>query len=226
MSARVIVALDNMDESSALALAKALSGLVWGFKVNDLLLQCGTPILGKLCAYGQVFADAKIHEIPNTTKNSVHRLAQAGASIITVHASGGGAMLAAAKEAAGDVLVCAVTVLTSLSDADSRGIYSSSSKEAVIRFAALAAQSGLNGIICSPQELTALNEDKRCAALTKVCPGVRPSWYGKADDQNRVATPKQAIIDGASLLVVGRPITSAKDPVEAAKRIEAEVANV
>lgn len=226
MKPRVIVALDNLDESSALELAATLSGTVWGFKVNDLLLQCGVSILEKLRAHGGVFADAKVHEIPNTTRNSVKRLASAGASIITVHASGGGAMLAAAKEAAGDTMVCAVTVLTSLSDADTRSIYSSTSQEAVIKFASIASQSGIDGVICSPQELIALNEDKRCKELIKVCPGVRPDWYATPDDQSRVATPAAAIKDGASLLVVGRPIVSAKDPLAAAKRIEDEIAKL
>ncbi|MCL4130680.1 UNVERIFIED_CONTAM: hypothetical protein GTU68_038683 [Idotea baltica] len=212
-----------MDEPSALKLASELSGEVWGFKVNDLLLECGVSIIQKLGQHGKVFADAKVHEIPNTTKNSVRRLSKAGASIITVHASGGRAMLQAADDAAGEALVCAVTVLTSLTDADSQEIYSSDSKSKVISFARLVKESGLGGIICSPQELVALNQDEDCRSLAKVCPGVRPSWYGKADDQNRVATPEQAISDGASLLVVGRPITSAENPVEAAKKIEAEI---
>ena len=116
---RVIVALDGMSESDAMALAERLSGSVWGFKVNDLLLHCGVPIVEKLKAYGGVFADPKLHDIPNTVKNGVSRLVSAGADILTIHASGGTAMIQAAMAARGSASGSA-SALTGIVNASER----------------------------------------------------------------------------------------------------------
>lgn len=223
MEKRIIVALDGIPREDALELAKTLSGLVWGFKVNDLLVECGIEIVSALKEYGGVFADAKLHDIPNTVSNGVKRLQGAGADLITIHASGGAKMIAAAAQAAGEARILAVTVLTSLGEDDSQGIFGRSPAEAVLGFARLARSSGASGIVCSSHELTLLGEDQELADLLKVIPGIRPRWYATADDQKRVKGPAQALQEGADLLVIGRPITKHEDPAQAVELIEDEI---
>ncbi len=220
MKERIIVALDGMNGEQALALAGTLGSKVWGFKVNDLLIQEGVSIITSLKRFGKVFADAKLHDIPNTVGNGVKALAGAGADIITVHVSGGRAMLKAAASNAGNAKIVAVTVLTSFSEEDSLEIFQRKPLAAILDFAALAEASGVHGITCSPQELDDLREVKQ---LFKVTPGVRPSWYGKADDQKRVLTPKQALDKGSDFLVIGRPITGDENPAAAVQRIVEEL---
>src|SRR5689334_17776634 len=120
MKDKIIVALDGMTRSEALELATALKGSVWGFKVNDLLIQCGLEIVRELKKFGGVFADPKLSDIPNTVGNSVRVLAAAGADLITVHASASAASLKAAVAEAGPSRILAITVLTSMSDEDSK----------------------------------------------------------------------------------------------------------
>ena len=221
---KIIVALDKMSCADSLKLAKQLAESVWGFKVNDLLIAEGVSIIERLRKFANVFADAKVHEIPNTTANSVSRLADAGANLITVHASGGETMLSAATEASGSADILAVTVLTSLAENDARGLFGRSAEDATVYLAGLAAKAGAWGIVCSPKELRTLARVEQLSKLQRVCPGVRPEWYGVSDDQKRVATPVQAVADGAGLLVIGRPITTAEDPVEAVAQINEELA--
>ena len=219
MAAKIIVALDAMNQEQALSMASRLKGEVWGFKVNDLLLECGVSIIKDLSAFGGVFADAKIHEIPNTAKNSVDKLSAAGADLITVHASGGVGMLSAAAEASGSAKILAVTLLTSLTELDSNKIYGNDSADTVKRFIEFAVEGGVEGVVCSPQELPLFQEIEGANSLLRVTPGIRPEKYGVADDQARVATPKLASEAGADFLVIGRPITQAEDPEIAARNI-------
>lgn len=222
---RIIVALDGMTEAHALKLAERLAHSVWGFKVNDLLLEHGVGIISRLKAFGSVFADPKLHDIPNTVANGVQRLEEVGADLITVHASGGGKMLEAAAKSAKRAKVLAVTALTSLVESDTRSIYGRSPAETVIDFAGLAISSGIKGIVCSPQELTVVAKIPGAENLTKVTPGIRPTWHGKADDQSRAATPASALAAGATLLVIGRPITEHASPEEAVRQINLELAS-
>lgn len=215
-ASRVIVPLDGISEAEALELAQRLEGHVWGFKVNDLLMQSGLRIITALKAHGHVFADPKLHDIPNTVANGVRRLADVGADLITIHASGGSAMVAAARAASADAKILAVTVLTSMTDADAQAVYTDSAADAVTRLASLAVEAGAHGVVSSPLELPQLAADPTTAAALKVTPGVRPSGYGVADDQRRTRTPAEAVEAGADLLVIGRPITGAADPVQAA----------
>ena len=219
----IIVALDAMTEADALSTAKHLSGYVWGFKVNDLLIDCGLSIVSKLKAYGNVFADPKLHDIPNTVVNGVRKLDDAGADLITLHASGGLKMIQAGVAAAKNAKVIAVTLLTSMSEADSMHVYQRNPAAAVLHFAKLTADAGAAGIVCSPKELALLLEQPEFSKLEKVVPGVRPEWYGKADDQTRTDTPKAALTAGATYLVIGRPIIQHRDPVEAAELILKEL---
>lgn len=198
----IIVALDGLSEQEALAIAKQLSGKVWGFKINDLLY---SGILQKLARHGRVFADAKLHDIPNTVGNSVRRLSKLGARMISVHASGGRDMIRAAVRARGKSKIVAVTVLTSRHKSDDEF-------KVLVRSAHAA---GAQGIVCSAYELPL----RRPGKLFTVVPGIRPTWYRKKDDQRRTVTPAVALAAGADYLVVGRPITRTRDPLHALHRI-------
>lgn len=223
----VIVALDGMQTEQALDLAKRLSGKVWGFKVNDLLVSEGARVVTKLKALGSVFADPKLYDIPNTVSNSIRQLSDAGADLITVHAGGGPKMISAAVASASkskhQSKILAVTVLTSFSEEESVRLFGRSSLEAVQFYADLAAGAGTHGIVCSPLELTELAKNQSLKSLLKVVPGIRPSWYGKKDDQSRTLTPRQALDAGATHLVIGRPVTDDSDPLAAVAKIEAEL---
>lgn len=174
-----------------------------------------------------VFLDLKLHDIPETVERAVAQASQLGAHLVTVHASGGRSMLkrAVARAAAegGHVAICAVTVLTSLDDADLRDIgMNGSPNEAAVRLARVAFDEGVRWFVCSPAEVRSLR-----AALGKdavlVTPGVRPA-NAALGDQKRVATPEQAIADGADWVVVGRPIRDADDPLAAARAIASAIA--
>jgi orotidine-5'-phosphate decarboxylase len=174
-----------------------------------------------------VFADVKFHDIPNTVAGAAREIAQLGVAFFNIHASGGTAMMRAAKQAAAEtgpqVKVIGVTVLTSLTDGDLAAIgQSPPASTQVERLAKLAQASGLDGVVCSPQEIGIVR--RACgAAFLVVTPGVRPAGADLAD-QRRVMSPAQAIAAGADILVIGRPITAAADPGEAARVIAEEVA--
>jgi orotidine-5'-phosphate decarboxylase len=184
-----------------LSIAKILKGLVWGFKVNDLLYE-NVSIIRELKKYGGVFVDVKLYDIPNTVANSVKRLSKAGADIITVHASGGIEMMKSAKKNSGKSKIIAVTILTSSS--------LNSPNQQVVKLAKEAIEAGLDGIVCSGHELKAVNRLSGIKSRLKIVPGIRPKWYKAKDDQKRKMTPNEAIKLGADYLVIGRPITKAK----------------
>lgn len=220
----VIVALDGMSREQALSLARKLEGKVWGYKVNDLLLDCGVEIVSALAEYGRVFADPKLNDIPNTVKNSVKKLVDAGANIITVHGSAGEIALSEAQEIAGECDILAITVLTSFSPAGAEKVFRQAVPDAVLHFAQIAKSSGVRGVVCSPQELSLLSAEPLLDNLKRVTPGVRPEWYQQSgDDQSRVMTPAKALAEGASLLVIGRPICAAEDPLEAVAKLDQEL---
>lgn len=224
-AAPVILALDDMSESEALSLARCVGGRIWGTKINDLLLGSGAEIIARLKAYGKVFCDTKLHDIPNTVAHQVALLDRAGADLITLHCSGGAEMLRAAVEARrGSARLLGVTVLTAFSDQATREIYGQDAGEQVRRMTALALECGLDGIICSPVDLSMAEAADPAHNLLRVTPGVRPAWYGTPDDQSRTLPPDAAIKGGADLLVIGRPITTADDPPAACERIVAELA--
>jgi len=221
MNSPVIVALDKISANEAIKLTGAIAPVVWGVKVNDLLLEEGISIIKELKAITRVFADPKLHDIPNTVGNSVARIAGAGADLITVHASGGPRMIAAAVEKKMTAKVLAVTALTSLEEAEAERVYGRKSTELVKHLGELAIEAGADGLVSSPQELSLKFESKR--EFIRVTPGIRPKTESdddsKEDDQRRTATPKEAVQSGADLVVIGRPITEASNPLEAAKRI-------
>jgi len=221
---RLIVALDFPSAASALQVVDRLEGRVSWFKVGlELYLAAGPSIVDTLRNRGfQIFVDLKLHDIPNTVAGAVHSLAAHGASLLTVHASGGRPMLLAAVEAAAHNPdgpgILAVTVLTSM---DSEQLAQTGVPGAigpqVQRLAELAASAGVAGMVCSPLEVAQLRSTLGNEPLL-VVPGIRPTG-ASADDQSRIATPSSAISDGASHLVVGRPIAQAPDPAAAAAAI-------
>jgi len=225
---RLIVALDFPDASAALACADKLAGSVSWFKVGlELYLAAGDSVVSELKRRGHhVFLDLKLHDIPNTAASAVRSLARLEPDLLTVHAAGGRAMLTAASEAARSLphppRLLAVTVLTSMDAAAlaETGV-SASPVEQVLRLARLAAECGLDGMVCSPAEAAALHSALPKALL--VTPGIRPAG-ADAGDQKRIATPQFALAAGASKLVIGRPITAAADPKVAAQAILSDMA--
>ena len=220
----IFVALDTQDVHRAAAIARDVSGIAAGVKLGlEFFYANGEEGVLRIAEHEtRVFLDLKLHDIPNTVEKAVRALAHLQPAILTVHAAGGRAMMAAAKAAAPpDTKVIGVTVLTSLDQADlaSIGVDSSPASQ-VERLAALAREAGLDGIVCSGAELAGAR-----AAWPEgffVVPGVRPAG-ADVGDQKRVVTPVQALTDGASLLVIGRPITAAPNPRRAIMDIAASL---
>ncbi len=226
---RTFVALDTVDLSQALELVNVLRGHVGGVKIGKefftafgpegvrAITDCGMPI----------FLDLKFHDIPNTVSGAIKASLLFSPYMVNVHACGGETMMRAAMRSAEESgqdrpLVLGVTVLTSMDESDLRGIGVENSVSAqVFRLALLCQSSGLDGVVCSAQEVEGLR--KHLGKNFKlVVPGIRPNW-SKKNDQKRVVTPAEAIAIGADYLVIGRPITGAVDPVEAADNIAAEI---
>ena len=225
---RVFAALDMTDPGAAAALARALAGAIAGVKLGLEFFGANGPAgVAHVAATGvPVFLDLKFHDIPNTVAGAVRAVRALKPALLTVHAGGGATMLRAAAEAAREgggaaSRVVAVTVLTSLDDADLSAVgQRGPALDQVRRLAALARETGLDGVVCSPHEVAALARDHG-PGFTLVVPGIRPA-SAAAGDQKRVMTPAEAVRAGATYLVVGRPITAAPDPVAAARAIEAE----
>ncbi len=225
---RLIVALDFPSVASALAQVDRLEGRCRWFKVGlELYLASGGAVVAILREMGfEVFLDLKLHDIPNTVAGAVRSVSSLGASLLTVHASGGCAMLAAAVEAAastpGAPRLLAVTVLTSMDAAQLAGVgVAGTLAEQVLRLGRLATEAGVGGLVCSAEEVGDLRMELGANPLL-VVPGIRP-WGTAVGDQRRVATPAAAIRDGASMLVVGRPITQAVDSAAMVDAILAEM---
>ena len=220
----IFVAIDTRDVHRAAAIARDVRGLAGGVKLG-LEFFCANGHEGVLrIAEGElpIFLDLKLHDIPNTVGKAVEALAPLEPAILTVHAAGGRAMLQAAKAAAPpETKVVAVTVLTSLDAADlaEAGVIGSPAEQ-VERLAELARDSGIDGIVCSGAEVAAAK--KAWPEGFFVVPGVRPAG-AEVGDQKRVVTPRQALADGASILVIGRPITGAPNPGQAATDIAASL---
>jgi orotidine-5'-phosphate decarboxylase len=224
----LIVALDVPDRDSALQLVERLGPAVSFYKVGlQLFTRCGPAIVEAIKAAGaKVFLDLKFHDIPNTVRHSVDSACALGVDMLTIHLSGGGAMIQAAVKAADAVncgtLILGVTVLTSSNRETLREIGSDVPVEdQVLRLAQLAVENGVTGIVASPLEVTLLRQ-LFGGGLTIVTPGVRPEWAA-ANDQHRTMTPKAAMRAGANFLVIGRPITAQANPRQAAERILGEL---
>ena len=220
----IYAALDTPDLQQARALARQLRGSVGGLKLGlEFFTAHGPDGVRAFAEFGlPIFLDLKFHDIPNTVAGAARAAASLNVSIITIHAGGGAAMMKSAVEAARAanpaVKVIAVTVLTSLTDQDLASVgQTASAGEQVLRLAALAKASGLNGVVCSAHEIAMLRKAMGPEFLL-VVPGIRPAG-SDVGDQSRVMGPAEAYKAGASILVIGRPITQSPDPAQAAKDI-------
>ncbi|MDX8386794.1 MAG: orotidine-5'-phosphate decarboxylase [Gallionella sp.] len=225
---KIIVALDYPTASSALSLVERLEPSLCRLKVGkELFTACGPVLLEKLMRSGfDVFLDLKFHDIPNTTAQACKVAASQGVWMVNVHALGGRKMLEAAQEAiyssAQQTKLIAVTLLTSMAKQDliELGI-NATPEEMVLRLAKMARDCGLDGVVCSAQEASLLRE--HCGEeFCLVTPGIRPS-QANLDDQSRVMSPLDAMNAGSSYLVIGRPVTQAKDPLQALLDINKEL---
>jgi orotidine-5'-phosphate decarboxylase len=224
-SERICAALDFPSWSAAEGFARAVAPEVGILKVGlELFVAEGPAAVRAAAALGRpVFLDLKLHDIPNTVEGAARSAAASGASLLTVHASGGADMVRAAVRGAGPgVRVLAVTVLTSLDAAalDAVGL-AGPPERAVVRLAGLAVGAGAGGLVCSPQEVAAVRAAVGPGPLL-VVPGVRPAGAARGD-QARVATPADTVRAGADVIVVGRPLREGGDPVAAARAIAAEL---
>lgn len=229
---RIIVALDYADAADALAIVDRLAPALCRLKVGkELFTRSGPELVREFVGRGfDVFLDLKFHDIPNTVAQACRAAAELGVWMVNVHAQGGRKMMTAAREALNDAggrrpLLIAVTILTSLGAEDLAEVgLSGSPADNVLRLATLARDSGLDGVVCSPREATAL-AGSLGPAFRLVTPGVRPAG-ASADDQKRVMTPGQAVAAGAHYLVVGRPITQAPDPIAVLRAIAGEISEL
>jgi orotidine-5'-phosphate decarboxylase len=232
----ILIALDFPSASAALAMADTLRGAVGGFKIGSQLFTAeGPSIVRTLAERGdRVFLDLKFHDIPNTVAGAIESASHLGAWMMNVHASGGAAMMAAAAEAADKAaasgrarpLVIAVTVLTSMSaEALSSVGVNRSPFDQVVHLAQMAKAAGMDGVVASPLETAAIRE--ACGPdFLIVTPGIRggsAEQSGGRQDQARTMAPGEAMRAGASYLVIGRPITGARDPRSAAEAISSEL---
>lgn len=223
----LIAAIDTTDVSRARVLAQALQPHCGLIKLGlEFYLAHGAQGVRQV-TQAPIFLDLKLHDIPNTVAGGVRAVLPVRPAMLTIHASGGPAMIEAASKAVRDVahppLVLAVTVLTSLDEATTRALgWSDPPREQVVRLARLALAAGANGLVCSAHEVAPLR-DALGDDPVLVVPGIRPAGAALGD-QARVMTPTQAVQAGADWLVVGRPITEAPDPAQAAARIAAEIA--
>lgn len=221
---RLIVALDVSSRDEILSLVDELHGIAGVFKIGlQAFVSNGPSIVREIVTRGErVFLDLKIHDIPNTAKYAVASATSLGASIITVHASGSEAMLRACAEAANGALVIGVTVLTSFDEADVHRIgFSGTLESNAVHLAKLVRECGLRGAVASPREIAAIRE--ACGSdFVIVTPGIRAAG-SEAGDQRRTMSARQAIAAGADYIVVGRPITAAKNRRNAALRIVEEM---
>lgn len=234
-SERIIVPLDVASASAACDLVRALKGHVGAFKVGlELVHVAGFDIFDVLRAAGaeRIFYDCKLHDIPNTVAGAARAIAGFGVWMFNVHAAGGSRMVQAARRGISEgmdgsssaaPLLLGVTLLTSLGAEDLANELrvDLGPTDYVERLAHLATQNGCDGVVCSPHEIKAVRERCGDEALI-VTPGVRPAW-ASANDQSRIMTPSEAVRRGADYLVIGRPITAAEDPVEAADAIAREI---
>ena len=225
MRDRLIVALDVSNAAAAQTLVQRIGDAAGIYKVGlQLFTAEGPELVRELVRSGRrVFLDLKLHDIPNTVSHAVKAAVELGAYMLTVHASGGAAMLRAATEAAdGRVNILAVTVLTSLNDDDLQEIgVSGRVSDQALRMASLAQSAGCQGIVTSPREAQMIRKSLG-EGFAIVTPGVRPAG-SDTHDQQRISTPAEAIANGASHIVVGRPITHAPDPASAAAAIISEM---
>jgi orotidine-5'-phosphate decarboxylase len=227
----IIVALDQSSADEALALVDRLGDNVDFYKVGSpLFTRAGAPFVRELRARGRrIFLDLKFHDIPSTVASAVTAAAELDVELLTLHASGGEAMMRAARDAVGDdgPRLLGVTILTSFSAVDVEQVWNKeilSVRDEVGRLTSLALEAGLHGVVTSPLEVEALRR-RHGGDVIFVTPGIRPEGERLAD-QARTATPVEAARAGADYLVIGRPILAAADPVATVQQMRADIAAI
>jgi len=210
--APIVLAVDTSDLDTAINWVKATEGVVQVYKLGlEFFLTFGSAGVRAITdqTNGDIFLDLKLHDIPHTVSGAARAISSLRPKFLTVHASGGSAMIAAAVEAVPSTHVTGVTILTSLSESDVASIgFGANALESAVGLAKLAVASGARAIVCSPLEILAIRSAVG-DAITIITPGVRPADTATSDDQTRTMTPREAIDRGANLVVIGRPITSA-----------------
>jgi orotidine-5'-phosphate decarboxylase len=222
---KIIVALDVPTKEQALGLAKQLSKEISFFKIGlQLFTAAGPDIVREVLETGaKIFLDLKLYDIPNTVAHAVESAGNLGVQMLTLHLSGGEAMVKAALAARPTKMsILGVTVLTSFDEAEIRALgISSTIEEQVSRLAKTGVSAGIDGLVVSPQEIEVVRPQFG-DDIELVVPGIRPAW-SETDDQKRVMTPREALEAGANYLVIGRPIIADKNPREAVAKILAEI---
>jgi orotidine-5'-phosphate decarboxylase len=223
---RIVLAADALDLSRCIDLLKAVGDRLYAIKIHSHYDEYGPSVVGQLKDAGaqRVWVDLKLHDIPFTVGRRTAVLARSGADILTVHASGGKTMLRAARENWPGELY-AITLLTSISPETCKVIFQSTPEDMVFKMLRLAISADFDGIVCSAQEVHSIAPLLERNDMKAVVPGVRSKGADK-HDQSRVATPAQAVEGGASLLVIGRQITRADNPIRAIALIEREIESV
>jgi orotidine-5'-phosphate decarboxylase len=228
---RIIVALDFSNAGDALQLANKLDSRLCRMKVGkELFTAAGPQLVEKLMTMGfDVFLDLKFHDIPNTVANACKAAARLGVWMVNVHALGGRKMLMAARNAIAQVSttkLIAVTLLTSMDQDDLTDIGLQGRPEQIVeRLARLAHDCALDGVVCSALEAANLRHQFG-KDFCLVTPGIRPANEGQTDDQKRITTPRQALMNGANYLVIGRPITQSADPIRTCQRLNEEICDI
>ena len=220
---RIILALDTKEIQTAKSVIEKTRDYVGVYKLGlEFFLANGIAGVKEITTYNsdiQIFLDLKLHDIPNTVGAATSQVANLKPLFLTVHASGGSAMIKAAVANAPETKITAVTILTSLSQQDMTEIgFSGSAEDRAIELAKLATASGAKAIVCSPHEISGIRAAIP-ADISIITPGIRPKNTASSDDQKRIMDPKSALAAGANYLVIGRPITSADNVAQAAKAI-------
>ncbi len=218
---KVIVALDSDDLSNTLKLVQTLKKDVYAFKIGYQFFYkyglSGYKKIYSICP--KIFLDLKLHDIPNTVKNGIASIIKIKPLFTTIHISGGDMMMKATQRKNKKTMVLGVSILTSMNSAQTRKYYNQKNiKILVKKFAREAKKNGLDGVVCSPNEIEYIRKEVGKNFII-VTPGIRLNNKIEKDDQKRIATPKKAIQMGANFLVIGRPITESKDPIKVLKEI-------
>jgi orotidine-5'-phosphate decarboxylase len=216
MNSKIILPLDNVPWEDALHIMYQTKGLVWGYKIRRSVLDRGLKVIGDIKTYGNVMLDFKLYDIPSAMTESLRLHLDAGADITTIHCTSG---YRPESEGLSRDHIAGVTILTSMNQDDYDRYYREGSLLEMVERMAKDAVSCYEYLVCSAQDLRRIQD----LGIKKICPGIRPSWYLQDDDQERIATPAQAIHNGADLLVIGRPILQSDDLIGAVERTNAEI---
>lgn len=216
MDSRIILPLDHVAWEQAREIMIKTKGLVWGYKIRRSILEHGLKVLSDIRTYGKVMLDFKLYDIPSAMTESLSLHIAAGADITTVHCSSG---YDPSTYGLPRDHIAGVTILTSMRQKDFNRYYKGGNLIDMVARMALDATSRYEYLVCSAVDLHRIQN----LSIKKICPGIRPLWYRKSDDQERTATPAKAVTNGADLLVIGRPILGAVDIAEAVQRTNEEI---